>query len=215
MTIEVNPAAPRRRGRRQAARTETRVIDAATRLFLDNGYFATTMEDIAAAADVGARTVYSRFGSKAMLLKRVVDVSIVGDTAEIDVLGRDWLRPALVAPTAEERLRAVASANRQIMERTGKLFAVAKEAETVEPLVAGFWQQGREQHRYGQTVIWTGMVDDGLLPPNDLEWLIDSASVLTAAETYLLCTDLHGWSFDMYEAWLARTLIALLSNAGE
>ena len=80
------------------------------------------------------------------------------------------------------------------MERTGPLFAVAQQAAAVEPLIAGFWQQGREQSRYAQGVLWTQLADDGLLPPGvDLAWLIDTASILAAAETYLLVTRMLGW----------------------
>jgi hypothetical protein len=38
---------------------------------------------------VAARTVYVRFGTKAALFKRVVDVAIVGDTEPVGVLGRE------------------------------------------------------------------------------------------------------------------------------
>lgn len=77
----------------------------------------------------------------------------------------------------------------------------------MEPLVADFWQQGREQSRCGQRVIWTRMADDRLLPDGcDLEWIIDTASVLASAETYLLATRMMGWDLDTYEVWLVATL---------
>jgi hypothetical protein len=100
-----------------------------------------------------------------------VDVAIVGDTKPVDVLGRDWMHAALTAPTAAERIAASAAAGRQIMERTGALFAVAQQAAAVEPLIAGFWQQGREQTRRAHAVFWTRMADDGLLDPRlDQDW---------------------------------------------
>ena len=47
---------------------------------------------------------------------------------------------------------------------------------------------------------------DGLLDPAvDLDWLIDTTSILAAAETYLLITHLTGWDLDAYQAWLATT----------
>jgi AcrR family transcriptional regulator len=52
--------------RDDAARaTEHRIIDAAERLFLENGYGATTVTMIAAAAQVSKQTVYNSCGSKA------------------------------------------------------------------------------------------------------------------------------------------------------
>src|SRR4249919_3977115 len=78
----------------QTALTEQRILAAATELFLADGYLATTLEDVARRAQVGARTVYVRFGTKAALFKRVIDVAIVGDTALVDVLSRDWVQAA-------------------------------------------------------------------------------------------------------------------------
>ena len=164
---------------------------------------------------VAPRTVYVRFGSKAALFKRVVDVAIVGDTEPVGVLGRDWMRLAMTAPTAAERITASTAIGRQIMERTGALFAVAQQAAAVEPLVAAFWQEGREQSRHVQELFWTRLADDGLLDPGtDLGWLIDTASILAAAETYLLITRMTGWDLDTYQDWLVTTWMRLLNEPG-
>lgn len=53
---------------RKRARTRQALIDAATELFTRNGYDETTIADIAAAADIGARTFFSYFASKEELL---------------------------------------------------------------------------------------------------------------------------------------------------
>jgi AcrR family transcriptional regulator len=207
MSGDVNPAGmlPSLR-QAQIAQTEGRILAAATELFLADGYVATTLEAVAKRAQVGARTVYLRFGTKAALFKRVVDVAVVGDTEPVDVLGRDWMQAALTAPTAAERIAASAAAGRQIMERTGALFAVAQQAAAVEPLIAAQWQQGREQTRYAHAVFWTRMAADGLLDPGlDLDWLIDTSTILAAAETYLLITRLTNWDLDAYQDWLVTT----------
>jgi AcrR family transcriptional regulator len=194
----------------QIAQTEQRILAAATELFLADGYVATTLEAVAKRAQVGARTVYLRFGTKAALFKRVVDVAVVGDTEPVDVLGRDWMQAALTAPTAAERIAASAAAARQIMERTGALFAVAQQAAAVEPLIAAQWQLGREQTRYAHAVFWTRMAEDGLLDPVlDLDWLIDTSTILAAAETYLLIMRLTSWDLDTYQDWLVTTTVRL------
>lgn len=198
------------RGRRQAARTESQVLAAAARLFLERGYTATTVEDIAAAADVGARTVYVRFATKAALFKRVVDVAIVGDTDPVAVMGRDWMQLALTEPTAAGRIAAAAAVSRQIHERTGPLFAVAQQAAAVEPLIEGYWQEGRQGLRAGQRAVWTRMAEDGLLDPAlDVDRLADTSSVLASPETYLLITRMLGWDLDTYERWLVDTMTRL------
>jgi len=196
MTADVNPEGESATLRQaQTALTEQRIVAAATDLFLADGYVATTLEAVARRARVAARTVYVRFGTKAALFKRVIDVAVVGDTEPVDVLGRDWMIEAMTAPTLAGR--------------------IAGGAAVVEPLIAGHWQQGREQTRHAQTVFWTRVADDGLLPPGvDLTWLIDTATVIAAAETYLLVTRMLGWNLDAYQAWVAATWTRMLTGPG-
>lgn len=190
----------------QTALTEERIVAAATDLFLASGYIETTLEAVAKAARVGVRTIYVRFGTKAQLFKRVVDVAIVGDTEPVDVLGRDWMQRSLTLPTAAERIAAAAAAGRQIMERSWALFEVALQAAIIEPAIQEAWQEGRRGARRAQEVFWTAMADDGLLPPGaDLGWLIDTTGLLGSAESYLQAGYLYSWSFDQYEEWVATT----------
>jgi hypothetical protein len=51
-------------------------------------------------------------------------------------------------------------------------------------------------------------------PGVDLDWVIDTSSILAAAETYLLVTRMLGWDLDTYEEWLATTGIRLCAPAG-
>jgi AcrR family transcriptional regulator len=64
------PESPLRRRRREA--TELEIAEAAVRLFIDQGYEATTVEQIAAAAGVSPRTFYHYCGSKDNALAPVV-----------------------------------------------------------------------------------------------------------------------------------------------
>jgi AcrR family transcriptional regulator len=90
--------------RAEAARaTRARVLDAAERLFLAQGYPATTMAAIAREAGVSGQTVYNAFGSKAALLKSLYDVRLVGDDEPVP-FGR---RPEVQALAAETDPRAL------------------------------------------------------------------------------------------------------------
>ncbi len=54
-----------------ATSTADRILDAATELFLRDGYAATNLEQVAAAAGVTKPTIYSHFGCKEKLLEAV------------------------------------------------------------------------------------------------------------------------------------------------
>src|SRR5216684_1053516 len=70
------PRPPGRRGgrpsRQEAARLESLILDAATALFLTEGYGAVSIEALAGGLRISKRTFYSRFRNKADLFKAVV-----------------------------------------------------------------------------------------------------------------------------------------------
>ena len=53
-------------------RSQAAILEAATTLFLRDGYVATTMDDIAEVAGVSKRTVYNNFADKEALFREVV-----------------------------------------------------------------------------------------------------------------------------------------------
>jgi AcrR family transcriptional regulator len=57
----------------QRRRTEARILDAATQIFLAAGYERTTIRAVASAAGVDAGLVMHYFGSKQALYRRVID----------------------------------------------------------------------------------------------------------------------------------------------
>ena len=95
-------ARPYRSPRRdeQARQTRGAVLAGARELFLDPGYHATTIDEIAAAAGVSKPTVFTAVGNKTQLLKVVRDVAMAGDDAAAPVAERPSVERARDAPTA-------------------------------------------------------------------------------------------------------------------
>jgi AcrR family transcriptional regulator len=62
------------RRERYALETKLAIVDAARKLFAQRGYFATTVEEIAAEADVASATVYSSTGGKQSLLAHFLEL---------------------------------------------------------------------------------------------------------------------------------------------
>jgi TetR/AcrR family transcriptional regulator, mexJK operon transcriptional repressor len=82
------PPSPRRGGRpsrEQAALLGDRILDAATDLFLAEGYGATSIEAVAQRARISKRTFYHRFPDKAALFGAVVHRIIQGVRPPPDV----------------------------------------------------------------------------------------------------------------------------------
>jgi AcrR family transcriptional regulator len=68
---------------RKKERTRQSIVDAATELFTERGYDETTIADIAAAAEIGARTFFSYFASKEALLFPESDARVAATVAAI------------------------------------------------------------------------------------------------------------------------------------
>src|SRR5689334_7351597 len=62
-------------GRRERKKEETkrRIFDAATKLFSDKGFQATTIDDIATAADVSKGTFFNYFPKKEAVIRYLFD----------------------------------------------------------------------------------------------------------------------------------------------
>jgi TetR/AcrR family transcriptional regulator len=72
MQASVKPAVGGRVARRKA-RTESAILDAAERHFLDRGYEGTKVDDIAHDADVAVGSLYNHFGGKEALYRALVE----------------------------------------------------------------------------------------------------------------------------------------------
>jgi hypothetical protein len=151
--------------------------------------------------------LYVRFATKADLLQRCLDAAISGDD-DLDVLidDRDWIRSAMTAPTAEERIRLMAQASAGLMERAGALLRVVQQAEALEPAIAARAQAARLDTQRVLESFWRQMAADGLLESNiDIDWLAVTGATLGQAETYLLLSKVVDWDVEAYRAWLQAT----------
>jgi TetR/AcrR family transcriptional repressor of mexJK operon len=110
-------AAPRRGGRpsrEQAAQLQETILDAATALFLTEGFGATSIEAVAERARISKRTFYHRFDGKAKLFEAVVHRLI-----------ERW------RPSVEARLQEPASLD-EILRRTARqILAIALLPEAI------------------------------------------------------------------------------------
>jgi AcrR family transcriptional regulator len=109
------PAATLRERKRE--RTRAAIVAAATDLFESRGYDATTVADIAAAAEIGTRTFFSYFASKDELVFPEADARVLAAVAAIAARGPQD-RPTDILLRA---LSSVAEAGHDIVGRQGDL----------------------------------------------------------------------------------------------
>jgi AcrR family transcriptional regulator len=139
--------APRRAA--AAARTRERVVVSAKRAFEDRGWAGATIPLVAARAGVSHQTVEAIFGTKAALLKAVVDFSIRGDVGALPLRRREAFAAMEAAPDAASMLDVHASLVRGVSERSAWIAWVVEHAAASDRRVAQLWRTMTANRRSG------------------------------------------------------------------
>lgn len=192
--------------REQARQTRRRVLDAAYRLLVEQGYAATTMNAVAAAAGVSAQTVYTAFGSKAALVKQVYDVTLVGDDEDVPFAQRPEVRAAYAETDPRRFLALYAGLGRMLLERLGPLLTVLLGARG-DPDLEAFVRTVDGERLVGTGFVVARLRELGALRPGlDPDRARDLIWTLNSAEVWSLLVRGRGWSLDEYEAYVARAM---------
>lgn len=193
----------------RAVATRRRILDSAALSFVQHGYRAATVEAIAANAEVSAKTVYHLFGSKAGLLKQVMDVAFVDDDEAIPVVERTGPQQVKAEPEQRRQMQMAARGTAELLERIRELDDVLTQAAAVDPDAAALRDDIElRQRREGMRVLagWfsnTGPLRDGMT----VDHAADTLWVLTSPEVHRLYRERCGWSADQYADWLTTAII--------
>ncbi len=213
MPEEDKPRRPYRSERRREAAEQTRlrILGAARRRFVEQGYAGTTIAAIAADAGTAAETVYATFGSKAAVLETLVQTAARG-TEDAAILEQVGPRTVAAATDAREMLRLFASDITDRLERVGPLLVVLAGAAASEPALDELYRRVHGARLTNLRTIPAGLARTGSLRLAEEE-AAETVWAFASPELYTLLTGLRGWSRERYAAWLADTLIATLLPA--
>jgi AcrR family transcriptional regulator len=188
-----------------AARTREGILTTAKTQFGQGGWSATTMRSIAAEAGVSQKTVEALFGTKAAVLRAVVDFSIRGDIRAVPMPRREAVAAMEAATGASTMLDLHALHVRLIMERSARIAWVVEHAAPTDPEVEELWQRMTDNRRFG--VAWaakTLRAKPDFDPSLDLAEVEETFWVALDWGTYRTLRDHRGLSPDAYQAWLRR-----------
>jgi AcrR family transcriptional regulator len=193
----------------QAQATRTAILEAAHRLFVEQGFVTTTLQAVADEAGVAVQTVYAAFGNKQELLRRVIGVSVVGDDEEVPLMERDAVQTIVDEPDQRARARMQAALITQILARVAPVAMVAREASGASPEAAEQWRSFMLERRVGMEHAARSLAGtDGLRAP--IEEAADIIHALWSPELYTILVRELGWTPDRYEAWMTDALERLL-----
>jgi AcrR family transcriptional regulator len=204
-----NYRSPRREA--DAAATRARIVDTAGRLFIRDGYAATSMKAIAAEAGVSVPTVHLH-GPKHALLIAAFERTFAGDEGRHPLAERPAMVEIINEPDdllAMTRYAAfLAGANERA---AGIIRALTLAADADEGARAACLDL--EERRRRDMLLGAGFfVQRGLISPDRRQWAADLLGTVTGPDAYLHLVETCGWPRADYEAWLLDSLQHLVQS---
>lgn len=196
----------------QAAATRQAVLDAARSLFIGQGYGATTIEQIAAAAGVSKPTVFTAVGNKQAVLSAVRDVAMAGDDEKVAVADRPLAQEVRSEPDPYRAVELLAELFTGIGGRYAEIDAVLRgAAHSGDPDLRTMWQTSEEQRLFGARMWVTTLAEKGPLRAGvDVETAIDVLWLYMAPDQYHRLVHARGWSPERFQEWMSDSLCRLL-----
>ncbi|HEY7201447.1 MAG TPA: helix-turn-helix domain-containing protein [Candidatus Dormibacteraeota bacterium] len=184
------------------------VIEAASRLFLERGYEATSIDEIAEAAGVSRATVFSTVGGKPALLKTAFDVAVVGDDQPISLSERPRSRAARQEPDPDRYLALYAEILTEVGGRLAPIHEVVRSAAGADSDARYLWENHRAQRRQAADGVVRQVRETGgrLREGLDTEAAADIVWVLNDPGLYHQLVNERRWKPERFQRWLADTL---------
>jgi AcrR family transcriptional regulator len=202
--------ATRRRERADRARQE--VIDAGSRLFLAQGFAATTVTAIAQASAVSEETIYKSFGGKAGVVRAIWARALEGEGAVPAERRSDAMQAAEQDP--REVIRRWGSFTIEVAPRVVPILLLIKSAASSDPQIAQLLAEVDEQRLGRMEGNARTLHDRGHLRPGmtlgearDIMWTYSSP------ELFDLLVGKRGWPVERFAAFVTDQLIGALLPA--
>lgn len=193
---------------RSAAADETReaILSAARALLVEKGYGAMRMQAIAEDAGVALDTVYAAVGTKATLLRLLIETAISGSGVAVPAEEREYVQRIRAASSAKVKLETYAHALRLIHMRLAPLVHALQQAAGEHPELATLWREISDRRHRNMLLFADDLLSTGEVRPDlDRGEIADTLWTMGAPELFLLLTRERGWSPERFSAWLAAT----------
>jgi AcrR family transcriptional regulator len=191
----------------QAQQTRRSIVAAATRLFAEDGYGATTIDAVADAAGVSRKTVFTAVGGKLDVLKLALDWAVAGDDQAVALSDRSAIRRLVDQHDPRAVLAGFAALFVEISTRVGPLYGALAVAAGMDPAARGL---AEELHRR--------RLDDArkvVRRLRDLDALATHLTYQEAVDLVWLAMDpalfdrlvrVRRWTRSRFDEWLADSL---------
>jgi AcrR family transcriptional regulator len=213
VTSSDTASSPARDGRAaRAAASRARIAEAATRLFLVDGYGPTTITAVGRAAGLGVQTVYYSYPSKSDILVGCLDHAVDGADrrdAAPDLADQPWVRAVVAEPDPARRVFLHARGAAELLGRAAGVQDLVRAHAVGDPVLHAAWERDEARRRAVHRLLVEACDRDGVLRPGlDVERATDVVSLVLGPETWNALVRRGGWSALAWARWAHRTLLA-------
>lgn len=194
--------------RRAAAQRRDRVLAAAHRGFLEDGFVSTTVAGVSEAAGVSPEFVYKAFGSKAGLARAVWERALEGQGDRPAEERSD--AGSAAAPDARAILRNWATLSAEVSELGAPLLVVLRAAALVDDAAAELLVELEESRSERMTHNATHLLRHGELRPGLGPTEVRDVLLHAAGELYEAFVLRRGWGVEAYVELTYRFLESAL-----
>ena len=193
--------------RARAAIGRARIVEAAQRRFLTDGYAATTIASVAADAGVSVDTIFKSFGGKVGLLQAAWERALQGQGHQP---AEDRADTAAAEGDARTMIATWATLSAEVGGETSRLFALIRSMAVVDPGVSDLYDRVKQSRSERMTHNARLLAATGALRPGLS--IAQTRDILLAVSGHLPepLLDQAGWPRADYVALVDRLLQAVL-----
>ena len=193
----MDTASDRPRREEYADQTRAAVIDAARRLFAENGFFQTKVEQIARLSRVSPATVYAQCGGKHGLLRSLMDSWTQAPAVD------ESYQESLAADDAVLVMQTLSAAYLQITKQWGDVIRVVIDVAPHDGESAAVLATAQKRHNHNLTEICRHLEDIGALRDGvDARLATQIITYYYGIDGLLRTRDVFGWSLERSNQWL-------------
>ena len=195
----------------QARQTRRSIVSAAARLFVNDGYGATTIDAVAEAAGVSRKTVFTAVGGKLELLKAALDWAIAGDDLPVPLADRPVMRRLMEQNDPVALISGWAKMLVEIDTRVVRLFLALEVAAGLDAAANALLVESQRQRLDGaQMVVERLAALDALNRALSRDEAVDVAWLATDPALFDRLVRLRGWSTKRFQEWVGELLQQLV-----
>lgn len=197
------------RRQRQAEETRGRVVRVARELFLQDGFAATAVAAVAAAADVSVEMIYKSFGNKAGLVREICQEALAGSGTVHAEVRSDAMQAT--EADAQQIIRGWGRLTMEVAPRIAPLLlllndAAANDAEMANLKTEIDAQRLQRMTHNAQSLAAAGHLREGV----SVDHAADVLWTYSSPELYLLLVLSRRWPLERYGAFVSEAMVAAL-----